>query len=185
MPSDRKELRGLVLAEDKRTERFFRELLRGLGFKTRRFRFETAPAGEGAAEVWVVQRYPDEVRVLRSKNFQKSLRLIVVRDGNTVGLDSRKQQLDEALKSAGLDARQAGEGIATPVPSRNIETWLLALLGAVDLDETTDYKHRFGNEHGGREANTLSDTVAGWKNIDGTSLPSLRDGKTEMGRLDP
>ena len=37
MSSERQKLRGLVLAEDKRTERFFRELLGVLGFKTRSF----------------------------------------------------------------------------------------------------------------------------------------------------
>ncbi len=86
MASDREKLRGIVLAEDKRTERFCRALLRELGFKVRRFRFETAPAGEGAAEAWVARRYPDEVKVLRSKNYQQALRLIAVRDGDMVGV---------------------------------------------------------------------------------------------------
>lgn len=72
MSSERQKLRGLVLAEDKRTERFFRELLGVLGFKTRSFRFETAPPGQGAAEAWVARRYPDEVKVLRSKNFSRA-----------------------------------------------------------------------------------------------------------------
>ncbi len=185
MPSDRQKLRGLVLAEDKRTERFFRELLGELGFKTRSFRFETAPAGKGAAEAWVTRRYPAEVKVLRSKSYQQGLRLVAVRDGDGVGVGSRKQQLDESLQSAGLAVRQADEGIATPVPTRNIETWLLGLLGDTNLDEITDYKHRFGNEHGTHERSALRDAAAAWNNTDNPSLYSLRDGKTEMERLDP
>ncbi len=102
MASDREKLRGIVLAEDKRTERFCRALLRELGFKVRRFRFETAPAGEGAAEAWVARRYPGEVKVLRSKNYQQALRLIAVRDGDLVGVRIRKQELDQPLEAAGL-----------------------------------------------------------------------------------
>ena len=185
MPSDRQKLRGLLLAEDKRTERFFRELLAVLGFKTRSFRFETAPAGEGAADAWVLQRYPAEVKVLRSKNYQQGLRLIAVRDGNSAGLASRKHQNDQALQDAGLAERHAAEGIASPVPARNIETWLLALLGADDLDESTDFKRRFENEHNANETSALRDGASAWKDIDQTWLPSLRDGKTEMERLDP
>ena len=185
MPSDRQKLRGLVLAEDKRTERFFRELLGVLGFKKRSFRFETAPAGKGSAEAWVARRYPDEVKVLRSKNYQQGLRLVAVRDGDGVGVDSRKRQLDQALQSVDLTVRQADEGIATPVPTRNIETWLLALLGADPIDETTDHKHHFENEHGAHETSVLRDAAAAWNSIDNTSLHSLRDGKTEMERLDP
>ncbi len=185
MPSERDKLRGLVLAEDKRTERFFRELLRALGFKVRRFRFETAPAGGGAAEAWVAQRYPDEVKVLRSKNYQHALRLIAVRDGDTVGVHIRKQQLDQALEDAGLDVRQADEGIATPVPTRNIETWLLALQNGADLDETSDYKHRFEREHRDHERSVLRKAATAWKDVDQTSLPSLRDGKAEMQSIDP
>jgi len=172
-----------VLAEDKRTERFFRELLKQLGFG--RFRFDTAPAGEGAAEAWVAERYPQEVKILRSKNYQHTLRLIAVRDGDTTGVGIRKQQLDQALRDTGLALRQAGEGIATPVPTRNIETWLLALLETTDLDEIMDYKHRFEAEFRADERTALRAAALTWKNIDETSLPSLRDGDTEMERLDP
>ncbi len=185
MASDREKLRGLVLAEDKRTERFFRALLRELGFKVRRFRFETAPAGEGAAEAWVARRYPGEVKVLRSKNYQHGLRLVAVRDGDTVGVGIRKQELDQALEDAGQAVRQADEGIATPVPTRNIETWLLALLKEPDLDETTDYKRRFEQEHRAEERSALREAAGAWKDIDLTSLPSLRDGKAEIKRIDP
>ncbi len=183
MPSDRQKLRVRILAEDKRTERFFRKLLKQLGFG--RLYFDTAPKGIGSAEAWVAKRYPDEVRVLRSKNFQRSLRLIAVRDADGDSLDNRKKQLDQALQSAGLPVRKPGEGIATPVPARNIETWLLALLGDAELDETKKYKHRFEDKHGAHEASAHDKAALAWKSIDETSLHSLRDGKTEIKRIDP
>lgn len=185
MPSNRQNLRGLVLSEDKRTERFFRKLLRVLGFKTRSFRFETAPAGAGAAEAWVAKRYPGEVKALRSKNYQQSLRLIAIRDADGVGLKRRKQQLDQALEKAGLAVRQADEGIATPVPARTIETWLLALGGEAGLDGTSDYKRLFENKHGTHESCTLEKAAEAWLNISAKSLYSLRDGQAEIKRIAP
>lgn len=187
MPGDRKGIRGVVLSEDKRTERFFRRLLTDLGFERRRFRFETAPARRGAAEAWVAERYPNEVKVLRSKIYQDGLRLVAVRDGDEVGLVRRKHQLDKTLRNSGLDERQDDEGIATPVPTRNIETWLLALNGVDSLDETEDYKHRFEEQHrhGNAERDALRAAAAAWQEIRPPALPSLLDGKTEMERLDP
>lgn len=183
MSSDRKKLRILVLAEDKRTERFFRNLLKRLGF--RRLRFDTAPTGSGSAEAWVLKRYPDEVKVLRTKNYQAGLRLVAVRDGDRRGVAVSKQQLDQALRDANLTVRQSGEKIATPVPTRNIETWLLALLGANALDENTDYKHRFEQGPAAAERRALDEAAAAWKHINDTSMPSLRDGAEEMMRIDP
>ena len=81
--------------------------------------------------------------------------------------------------------RGADEAIATPVPARNIETWLLALLGVLDLDEAEDYKHRYENEYHADEKSALRRAASAWTGIDQASLPSLRDGKTEMMRLDP
>jgi len=183
MSSERRKLRGLVLAEDKRTERFFRKLLKQLGFG--RFNFDTAQKGKGSGEAWVARRYPGEVKVMRTKNFQQSLRLITVRDEDGVGIDTRKQQLDQALQGAGLAVRKANEKIATPVPARNIETWLLALLGIADLNETEDYKRLFENEHSSEESSVGQRAASAWNDFDDTALPSLRDGKAEIQRIDP
>ena len=120
-----------------------------------------------------------------SRERRKLRGIIAVRDGDGIGVDVRKQQLDQALQSADLVVRQAEEGIATPVPTRNIETWLLALLGNANLDETTDYKHHFEDEHCAHQRRVLRDAAAAWNNIDNKPLHSLRDGKTEMERLDP
>jgi len=158
-------------------------LLKQLGFGP--FKFYMAPSGKGAVEAWVLNRYPDEVQVLRSKRFQKGLRLIAVRDGDGIDLASRKQQFDRALTEAGQDSRSCGEKIATVVPCRNIETWLLVLLDSADLDEMADYKSRFEASHGTKEREALRQAAARWTHSNATSLDSLDDGKSEVKRIDP
>ncbi|MCI0488770.1 MAG: hypothetical protein L0229_19440 [Blastocatellia bacterium] len=85
MPDNRKQLRGTILAEDRRTERFFRELLVHLGFDKRKFIFKTAPSGKGDAGAWVRVQYVEEVNLLRQKKYQQSLCLLAARDGDRDG----------------------------------------------------------------------------------------------------
>lgn len=185
MSSERRQLRGVILSEDKRTERFVRHLLKELGFKPRNFLFRTAPRGQGAAESWVAEIYPDEVKAMRSKNYQRSRRLLTVRDADKRSIAARKAELDSALEARGIDRRERREGIATPVPMRNIETWLLHLLGVGDLDEATDYKRHFESEVGASETRALKKAASAWCTVDTSTLPSLADGMQEMTRLDP
>lgn len=184
MNSERRQLRGVVLAEDKRTERFFRELLRVLGFDSRSFRFDTAPSGRGAADAWVARRYPEEMKVLRSKSFQKGLRLIAVRDGDALGPDRRKEQLDESLRRASMDIRSEDDKVATPVPTRNIESWLLFLLTQEDVEETEDYKREFESRYRGYERTAIREAAAAWKTIGEGSPCSVQDGNSEMLRVE-
>lgn len=188
MPGDRKQLRGTVLVEDRRTERFFRELLVRLGFDKRKLTFRTAPKGKGDAKAWVraQSQYPYEVRLLRQKKYQR-LSLVAVRDGDNDGLAKRKIDLDSALRDAGLDPRQEAERIATPVPTWSIETWLLALLGDDTIEETASRKQDFEHRYPGKaERAALHDAAEAWRSrVDQVpSVPSLADSKTEMSRID-
>src|SRR6266436_995349 len=124
MANDRPQLRGTILSEDRRHERFLRELLVSLGFRKIRFRFETAPLGGGDAGAWVRARYPSEVNLLRQKRHQR-LALISMRDGDNQGWVSRKDDLDLTLTEAGLARREQRELIVNLVPTWSIETWLL------------------------------------------------------------
>ena len=194
MATDRRGIRGVVLAEDKRTERFVRHLLEVLGFEKRSFRFEPAPAGRGAAEAWVLANYPGEVKVLRAKAHQR-LGLIAVRDGDREGVTARKAQLEVALREAGLTPRSNSERISTPVPTWSIENWLLALLEHADIDEGRGpnqregqtWKQIFDHTHGGaRERNALKRAAKAWRDgqADTEGLPSRADGRVEISRLD-
>ncbi len=182
---DRASARGVVVVEDRLTERFFRRLLGRLGFDPRRIRFITAPAGKGAAEAWVRLRYPNEVRVLRSKNYQHDLFLLAVRDGDRVGPDGRKRELDEELVSVDMDKRRAQERIATPVPTWSIETWLLWLNGRRPVDENSRRKEEFRDQFRGQERRAIEAAVAAWVVEQPFELPSMIDGQDELGRIDP
>jgi hypothetical protein len=181
MASDRAKLRGTVLVEDRRTERFFRELLVRLGFDKRKFTFKPAPSGKGDAGAWVRAQYPFEVNVLRQKRHQQ-LCLVAVRDGDSAGVASKKADLDSACP------RQEDERIAIPVPTWSIETWLLALLGDDTIDETASRKREFEDRYPGKEERqALRDAAQAWRSRADQvpSVPSLADGKTEMNRIDP
>ena len=186
MANERSRIRGTVLVEDRRTERFFRELLVGLGFDKRKITFKTAPSGRGDAGDWVRAQHPGEVTLLRQKRYQR-LFLLAVRDGDNDGVVIRKADLDHALREKGLDARQDDERIVTPVPTWSIETWLLALLGDATIDENESRKRDFERRYPGKqEGQALQDAAQAWRSkADQTpSVPSLADGKTEMNRMD-
>jgi len=184
MASERKSIRVTVLVEDKRQERFVRELLLHLGFDSRKLRFDVAPSGEGAAEAWVRKRYPGEVKVLRSKIYQKDLSLLAMRDGDAKGVSARKGELDDELAANGHAKRGASERISTPVPTWSIETWLLQLLGEDALSEDKSYKTRFPPVRR-KEAEAIRAAVGAWPGSGaGTGLPpSLADGCVEIARL--
>ena len=186
MRASRSAARGVVLAEDKRTERFFRKLLARLGFDTRRLTFETAPSGKGSAEAWVRLRYPREVEVLRAKNYQKDLVPVAVRDGDQIGVEGRKRELGEQLDEAGADPRRSTERIATPVPTWSIETWLLALLDGADQDETRSLKREFESAYAREERNAVETAVSSWPSaqVSEAHPPSLLDCQRELGYLD-
>ncbi len=189
MTAERRRMRGVVLVEDKRSERFCRHLLRSLGYETRQFTFDIAPSGMGAAETWVRKRYLGEVRALRSRSYQQDCCLIAVRDGDRAGVTRRKAELDGDLDSAGMDRRGGGERIATPVPTWSIETWLFDLLGEPDIDETIPYKIVFDQRYGGDERNTLRRAAKAWvypkTSERRPALPSMGDGRREFDRVDP
>jgi hypothetical protein len=184
--SNRGVMRGVVLCEDKLTEQFARKLLSTLGFDTRRrIRFARAPAGEGSGEAWVRERYPREVRELRSKRHQRDLCLLAIRDGDRFGTEARKRELDEQLVSTELEPRRTTERIATPVPTWSIESWILALLGDRELHEGEPAKAELVRRHGARIGEAIAAAARAW--CEGAAsaavLPSLRDGADELARL--
>lgn len=191
MSKGRSGIRGVVLCEDKRTERFVRHLLEELGFEKRKWDFRPAPSGKGAGEAWVLTQYPGEVKAQRAKASENRC-LIAIRDGDRFGVRHRKEQLDAALKSCEMTLRQQEERIATPVPTWSIENWLLNLLDHPSIDESASsvdgqtWKHVFENMPGQEERTALMDAATAWKVGvgDRAELPSLVDGRTEIERLD-
>lgn len=191
MPADRGGLRGVVLTEDRCSERFFRHLLDALGFDIRKFRFRTASSGRGAAEAWVRNQYPEEVRHVR-RYAAEHVGLIAVRDGDGVGSKARKRELDQLLVAEGLPVRAPNERISTPVPIWAIDNWLLYLLDHDGLTEDrgpgeggSSWKQLFEHRHLEERA-ALIGAAAAWNNPPSgrEELPSLADGREEVARLD-
>jgi len=198
MPTERRQLRGTVLVEDRRTERFFRELLVHLGFELQKLYFRPAPKGQGDAKAWIraQSQYPSEVRKLRQKRFQQVF-LITVMDGDNADPVRRKAELDSCLQGQSMDPRQPDERIAIPVPTWSIETWLLALLGD-SVDEATSQKREFERRYPGQEERrALRNAAIAWDRLrrraaalrwesgayPSSSVPSLADSKIEMRRI--
>ena len=192
---DRRTLRGVIVAEDKRTERFCRHLLEELGYDKRNFDFKTAPSGRGAADAWVLGQYPTEVKWLRSKRHQR-LALVALTDGDRFGVVHRKNAFDAALGSAGLDARDAAERIANGVPTWAIENWLFCLLAhpainenrhrpreAAETNDVTWRTHFERTYEGDAEKQALIAAARLWLSAT-PALPSLADGRAELARID-
>jgi len=184
MASDRVKLSVTVLVEHSRTRSFMRELLKSLGFHPRKVRFQTAPSGEGSAERWVVKRYPPEVQVLRTKKHLTSMRLIAVRDGDKDGLVVRKAGFDLELEAQGKERLQPAEKIALLVPTWSIETWLLALLGEDDIEESKTLKTRFDRRASSKKKDIRAAAIE-WPTELGSGLSSLTDGRGELQRIGP
>ena len=106
-------------------------------------RIVQSPSGAGSGEQWVRERFVIEVEACRVR--QAETRLIVVIDADTHTVQARIEQLDSALREAGVhiipDETRMNR---TPRPRRNIETWILCL-SDVEVNEETDYKNRREN----------------------------------------
>ena len=186
MRSDRRLVRGTVLSEDPRTERFVRELLDSLGFLRHRFYFKTAPSGRGDAGAWVRAQYPSEVNLLRRKGYQRSLTLIAVRDGDNRGHEATKRDFDLALSEVPYDRRGNAERIANLIPTWSVETWLLALLGITPIDETASRKTEFERRYRGKsESEAICEAAGAWEARANRipAIASLVDSKIEMHRV--
>jgi hypothetical protein len=180
----REQRRLALLCEDRRTERFVRLLCER--YRIRVMRPDVSPHGKGAASAWVLRNYAALVRKHRAKRFQAHLGLLVVIDGDNVGVKARLQQLDEALERAGIERRGSGEPIAIFVPTWSVETWLAHLGGAEGIDEVKALKDEgrlralWGD--GTAEVATIRAAVSAW-NGSADPLPSLLAAYREAPRV--
>lgn len=176
MMSDRA-ARMVVLCEDAQHRTFAYRLLKDLGFPRRRIRVEQAPAGQGAAEQFVRETYPDEVRLHRRKSARMNIGLIAIVDADTVSVQQRVQDFDKELDRRDLGRRRPDERICILIPKRNIETWIYALFGK-KVNETDSYP-KLDREAACQPAvNTLAQYVKG--GCPNTVIQSLRRGCREL-----
>ncbi len=134
----------VLLMEDKQQRTFVTRLLQALNPKVK-FRSLPLPAGHGAGEQHVRQRYAPEVQELRQRSGHLWLALVVVLDADRGEVADRQGQLAAQLKSAELEPRAADEPIVHLIPRRNIETWITYLSGQ-PVNETDTYPRLTGRE---------------------------------------
>jgi hypothetical protein len=177
--------RGVLLFEDRKSQRFVVQLLVSLGYDKRKLRTRVAPSGKGAGEQWVRMQYSAEVKALRAKNYQRDLFLLAMCDGDKVGVEARKAEFDAALREHGMSTRDPTERIATPVPTWSIETWLLWLCGVENVGENRSRKFDFPKLTGRLEHAAIAAAVEAWNKPGdaGDELPSIADGRLELARV--
>jgi hypothetical protein len=174
-------LRCWLLCEDIEQERFFRPIL------ARHFHriYVEARKPHGGA-TFVLQRIERLASFIRQHQ-QQAVGLVVVIDGDNVGLQGR---LKDIRAAAGLTGAGWEDRIAKCVPCRTVETWIIWLCGRHELDEQTDYKDEFRRE---TEKGRMSARKAAeaWflrstpeeQQIEEGALPALAYGRKEVARL--
>ncbi len=130
----------VVLCEDRKQDRFIRQFLKIHGIGSRKTTVDTAPRSKGAADAFIRQRFPSEVKAYRSKRNYMNVCLIVIIDADPPNSpEDRKRMLDQALQDQGAEKLTQNDRVAIVVPKRNIETWMHFLTDQ-ETDEQTDYK---------------------------------------------
>lgn len=176
----------VILCEDREQERLVRRLWEHHPHAGRIIRVEIAPAGRGSGAQWVASHYAAQARAYRSQANHLNNGLVVVIDGDNLGVDGRQQQLQEALRADQQPERTKEERIAILVPTWSIETWLLWLCG-FSIDEQTPYKgtpvYRSGCDSGSVTPLRASQE---WEREPRAGEPAgLTEGRKELARITP
>ncbi len=125
-----------ILCEDQQQQTFIYRFLKRRGWKKDNFRLIAVPAGKADGKQHVREKYPFELRALRTAT--KHTALVVMTDGNGDGIQKRMNQLDNACDKENIGRRKSDDKVVVLIPTRNIETWL-AYLGGESVDETQPY----------------------------------------------
>ena len=132
----------VLLCEDSQHEAFIRRFLEGMGYNTRELRVEKSPSGRGAADQYVRNTFPKELKAYRDRRVRSALIAMIDADGNEV--QERISELKQECQSKEVPFRGHDEAVAIAVPKRNIETWIHYLNGE-QVNETDPYS-KLGRE---------------------------------------
>lgn len=135
----------VVLCEDRQQEVFARHFLAKCGVNRRRIQAKVAPLGLGAAEQYVRNQYPAEVREYRVRCNHLNIALVVMLDADAGNVAEHLKELENSLRQMSMPPRQPDEKIGIFVPKRNIETWIHYLQGKA-VNEIDEYPRFTGNE---------------------------------------
>lgn len=129
----------VVLCEDRQHWTFVRRFLERRGWNKRRIRQVPSPAGRGSAEQFVRRRFPRELQGYRARRTHIDQGLVVMLDGDAVGLEERLRSLDESCRERRVEPRRDDDRVAVFVPTWNIETWFVYLDGQAVDEAESDY----------------------------------------------
>jgi hypothetical protein len=174
----------IVVVEDDHQQRLIRRHLMSRGLRRHEMRFTSLSSGQGSAERWVRKKFVEETKVYRTRQARARTELVVMIDADTLTVQDRYNQLDQALRDSGNEIVGDGEHIARLVPKRNVETWILCLNGRA-VGEDIDYKR--SNNNWNELIPAAGDTLCIWSQSKGGPpdhcTSSLRLGVRELKRL--
>ncbi len=160
----------VLLCEDSQHEAFARRFLEKMGWPRRQLRVLKAPQGRGAGEQFVREHFPDELLGLRRSHVRSSLLVLV--DGNAVGVAGRVEAFRHACRERGVAPWEKGEPVGVFVPTRSIETWLVYLQGQ-EVDETRRYPRLLKERACGEQVKALVE-MCRKRELRAPAPPSLR-----------
>ena len=172
--------RAVVLCEDRAHWHFIRAYLKERGWNERHLTPRISPIGAGAAEQWVREKYPEELKTYRAKA-QENTCLIVMIDGDKKGA-MRLEELQESAQSLDVVDRTQEERVAVFVPNRNLES-RFAWLDGEFTNEDENVKNRYRQ---GVSRKAYAKSLASRCMMDGdfdNAPPSLRQACIEWGRI--
>jgi hypothetical protein len=174
----------IVLAEDEHHRMLISRYLKKCGLNVHAIRIRPSPAGRGSAENWVRREFVKETEAYRIRQARAGSALIVMIDADTLTVQDRFSQLDQALQDGGKQTVGGTEHIARLVPKRNVETWILCLNGQ-PVDEDNNYKTGRNNwsELIPPAARTLRQWTRSTSEPPNHCVSSLRTGVQELKRL--
>lgn len=135
----RRRVQYVLVCEDKQHEAFARRFLTGAKLlrDNHQLRVERSLGGRGAADAFVQERYVEELEAARRTHVHTTLLLLT--DGDSLGVSDRLRRLNEACRRQGVAARSSEDSVAVFVPTWNIETWLAYLSGETVEENRKDY----------------------------------------------
>lgn len=135
----RRQVRLVLLCEDRQQETFLRRFLTSMGWKGRQLRFKSSPLAKGSAEQFVREEFPKEIEAYRRNRNRVGCELVAMLDGDADGVDARLRALDEACNRASISPRDNADHVAVMVPTWNIEAWMAYLNGDTVDEARKDY----------------------------------------------
>ena len=131
----RRRVKYILVCEDQQHATFVRQFLNKARLVTYpdQLRVECSPTGRGAADRFVQETYVTELDAGRRTHVATTL--LVLTDGDAVGVNGRLHRLDDACKRQRVAVRSPADSVAVFVPTWNIETWL-AYLDDQTVDES-------------------------------------------------